>query len=75
MFLSDEGPHAPNVGLVAFRSLSVVYQPFIFQHFSSTCQQPNIVALHFKNRCCTYYHPLQTLSRSKILLLQVEEIC
>ena len=33
----------------------------------------NIVALQVEKRCCTYYHPPQTLSRNKISLLQVEE--
>ena len=28
--------------------------------------QCNIVALQVEKRCCTYYHPLQTLSRNKI---------
>ena len=35
----------------------------------------NIVALQVEKRCCTYYHPLQTLSRNKISLLQVEAAC
>ena len=35
--------------------------------------QHNIVALQVEKRCCTYYHPPQTLSRNKILLLQVEK--
>ena len=33
----------------------------------------NIVALQVEKRCCTYYHPPQTMSRNKILLLQVEK--
>ena len=37
--------------------------------------QRNIVALQVEKRCCTYYHPPQTLSRNKLLLLQVENIC
>ena len=28
--------------------------------------QRKIVALQVEKRCCTYYHPLQTLSRNKI---------
>ena len=32
----------------------------------------NIVALQVEKRCCTYYHPPQTLSRNKMSLLQVE---
>ena len=35
----------------------------------------NNVALQVEKRCCTYYHPPQTLSRNKISLLQVEAAC
>ena len=42
--------------------------------FSSNLQR-NIVALQVEKRCCTYYRPPQTLSRNKILLLQVEAAC
>ena len=35
----------------------------------------NIVALQVEKRCCTYYHPPQTLLRNKISLLQVEAAC
>ena len=35
----------------------------------------NIVALQVEKRCCTYYHPPQTLSRNKISFLQVEAAC
>ena len=35
----------------------------------------NIVALQVEKRCCTHYHPPQTLSRNKISLLQVEAAC
>ena len=41
-------------------------------------KSPVIRATFFFNlqkRCCTYYHPLQTLSRNKILLLQVKAAC
>ena len=37
--------------------------------------QRNIVALQVEKRCWPYYHPPQTLSLNKILLLQVEKIC
>ena len=37
------------------------------QHFSSTCHAA------VEKRCCTYYHPTQTLSRNKILFLLVKE--
>ena len=37
--------------------------------------QHNNVALQVQKRCCTYYHPPQTLSRNKISLLQVEAAC
>ena len=37
--------------------------------------QRNIVALQVEKRRCTYYHPPQTLSRDKILLLHVEVAC
>ena len=37
--------------------------------------QCNIVVLQVEKRCCTYYHPPQTLSRNKILLSQVEAAC
>ena len=35
--------------------------------------QRNTVALQVEKRCWPYYHPPQTLSRNKILLLQVEK--
>ena len=41
------------------------------------CNLPrnNIIALEIEERCYTYYHPPQTLSRNKISLLQVEAAC
>ena len=57
---------------------------FIHVHWRNLMQRPgntgniflqlssNIVALQVEKRCCTYYHPPQTLSRNKISLLKVE---
>ena len=44
------------------------------QHFSSTCYA-TLSHCKLKSVVGTYYHPPQTLSRNKILLLQVEKIC
>ena len=37
--------------------------------------QRNIVALQIEKRCCTYYHPPETLLSNKISLLHVEAGC
>ena len=41
------------------------------QQIAATCNA-TLLRCNLKRRCCTYYHPPQTLSRNKISLLKVE---